>query len=449
MKSIIDFFSSVKLAIFLIIIIIAASFIGTLIPQLRTAEEYATRYGALSALLIRLEFTNLYHSWWYIALLFLFTLNILICTLTRLSPKIRRTFKPNLKTDPKALLSAKIHDRFMKDWDLKESERGVRKELRSAHYRIKRQEEGSLIHLLASKRKLGLFGSDVVHLGLLIILLGGIISGLGSIRGNIGISEGQIVPVLDSDFKLRLDKFETEYWPNGSIKDWKSTLTVIENDIPDRTKTVEVNHPLSYKGYVFYQSTYGWDWKNPSLEIRVTKKSDPAASKTVDVRIAETAIWKEEGLEFKILQFVPDFIIDGNQIRTRSLEPNNPAAFVESYKDGEKISSGWIFLKFPDFSQMHSSVDTGYTFEFKDVKAAQYSGIQVSKDPGVNFIWAGCAFVMLGLFMAFYWPPRDIRILLKKSEGKTEIMASGRATKSKLTMESEFQKLMASLRRSK
>jgi cytochrome c biogenesis protein len=98
---------------------------------------------------------------------------------------------------------------------------------------------------------------------------------------------------------------------------------------------------------------------------------------------------------------------------------------------------------------MHSSEGAAYKFEFEDVKAAQYSGIQMSKDPGVNFIWTGCAFVMLGLFMAFYWPPRDIRILLKEIEGKTEITAAGRAAKSKMTLESEFQKIMTSLRRSK
>lgn len=449
MKSIINFFSSVKLAIFLIIIITVASIIGTLIPQLRSTEEYAARYGALSALLIRLELTDLYHSWWYITLLFFFTLNILICTLTRLSPKMRRTFTPNLKIDTKALLTAKIHDKLRKDWNLEESEEVLKRELRSTHYRIKRQEKDNAIFLLARKRRLGLFGSDVVHLGLLIILIGGIITGLSSLRADINISEGQIAPVLDADFKLRLDRFETEYWPNGSVKDWKSTLTVIENEIPHLTKSIEVNHPLTYKGYVFYQSSYGWDWKNPTLEIQVTKKSDPAASTIADVRLAEPAIWEEEGLEFKVLQFVPDFIIDGNQIRTRSLEPNNPAAFVESYKDGEKISSGWIFSKFPDFSQMHSSEEADYKFEFEDVKAAQYSGIQMSKDPGVNFIWTGCTFVMLGLFLAFYWPPRDIRVLLQEIEGKTEITAAGRATKSKLTLESEFQKIMTSLRRSK
>jgi len=450
MKSIIDFFSSVKLAIFLIIILTLASIVGTLIPQMRGAEEYAARYGQLSELLIRLEFTELYHSWWFIAFLFLFALNILICTLTRLSPKLRRTFNPNLEFKTETLLASKIQERFEKSRTLPESETELKKTLRSLHFQVKEHRKAGEIHLLARKKILGIFGSDIVHLGLLVILIGGIISGFGGFRTNINISEGETVPILDADFKLKLDKFETEYHPNGSVKDWISTLTIIEGESPRLTKTIEVNHPLSYKGHVFYQSSYGWDWQNPLLEIWAIETSDPSSSKKTYLRLGEKENWEEENLEFTAVRFIPDFIIDGNQPRTRSLNPNNPAVFIEVFRGGERISSGWIFSKFPDFSQMHSGEESNFKFELKDIQAAQYSGIQMSRDPGVNFIWLGCAFMMLGLFMAFYWPPRDIRFILAETEeGKTEIVSAGRSIKSKLTLESEFNRVMTSLRSSK
>jgi cytochrome c biogenesis protein len=449
MKSIIDFFSSVKLAIFLIIIITLASVVGTLIPQLRGAEEYAARYGQLSELLIRLEFTDLYHSWWFIAFLFLFTLNILICTLTRLSPKFRRAFRPNLKFEPGTLLASKIQERFQKRQSLANSEEELKKTLRSVHYKYKETRKDGEIHVLARKKTFGIFGSDVVHLGLLVILIGGIIGGMTGFRDYIEISEGEIVPILNAGFKLKLDKFETEYYPDGQVKDWKSTLTVIEDGSSRLTKTIEVNHPLTYRGNVFYQSSVGWDWKNPTLEVWATKNSNPSLQKKTFLRLGEIGIWEEENLEFTVLRFVPDFIIEGNQVRTRSLDPNNPAVFIDVFRGEDKISSGWIFAKFPDFSQMHSEEEADFKFELKDIQAAQYSGIQMSKDPGVNFIWLGCALLMIGLFMAFYWPPRDIRFILKDVEGKTEIISAGRSIKSKLTLESEFTRIMTSLRSSK
>jgi cytochrome c biogenesis protein len=449
MKSILDFFSSVKLAIFLIILITSASVLGTLIPQLRSSQEYAARYGQISELLIRLEVTDLYHSWWFIAILFLFSLNILICTLTRLSPKLRRAFKPNLEFETSTLLAAKIKENFTKSWPLERSHTEVKKALQSAHFRIRETRKDGSVHLLARKKILGIFGSDIVHLGLLVILIGGIISGFMGFRTNINISEGEIVPVLGADFKLQLDKFETEYHPNGSVKDWKSTLTMIEDESPRLTKTIEVNHPLSYKGYVFYQSSYGWDWENPMLEILATKASDPSSSKKAFVRLGEKENWEEENLEFTALQFVPDFIIDGNQVRTRSMDPNNPAVFIEVFRSGDIITSGWIFAKFPDFLQMHSEKEPDFKFELKDIQGANYSGIQMSKDPGVNYIWGGCTLLMIGLFMAFYWPTRDLRFLLKKTdEGKTEIISAGRSTKSQLTLAAEFEKIITSIRRS-
>ncbi len=40
------------------------------------------------------------------------------------------------------------------------------------------------------------------------------------------------------------------------IKDYKSILRVVENGKTMMTKTIEVNSPLKYKGFVFYQSSY-------------------------------------------------------------------------------------------------------------------------------------------------------------------------------------------------
>jgi cytochrome c biogenesis protein len=183
------------------------------------------------------------------------------------------------------------------------------------------------------------------------------------------------------------------------------------------------------------------------LEIEAKKTSDPSSSKKAFIRLGEKGSWEEENISFTTLQFMPDFIIDGNRPGTRSLEPNNPAVFIQVSRGDEVISTGWIFSKFPDFSQMHSEEEPEYKFLFKNFQTSQYSGIQMAKDPGVNYIWAGCTLLMLGLFLAFYWPTRDIRMILKESEGRTAIIASGRSIKSKLALEAEFARIMETIRR--
>ncbi|MCK7483483.1 MAG: cytochrome c biogenesis protein ResB [Candidatus Moduliflexus flocculans] len=94
--------------------------------------------------------------------------------------------------------------------------------------------------------------------------------------------EGQTADVPQAAFRVRLDKFETEYYPQGGVKDWKSTVTVVENGAPVLTRVVEVNHPLTYRGVSFYQTSYGWDWQSvrrSTLEVR--KRADASFSKIV------------------------------------------------------------------------------------------------------------------------------------------------------------------------
>jgi cytochrome c biogenesis protein len=450
MKSFLNFFSSVKLAIFLLIFITIASILGTLIPQHRSPAEYVDRYGEIGNVLIRLEFTQLYQSWWFVSLLFLFAVNILVCTLTRLSPKWRRAFHMKLEKEKKKLLSLKTKAGFKKNQKLEKTINDVQQALLSKRYRLQTEQNENKTFILARKRVLGLFGSDIVHLGLIIIIVGGIISGLGGFRTNLNIIEGETIPVPQADFKLRLDKFVTEFHPNGSVRDWKSTLTVLENGSNVHSKIIEVNHPLSYKGFVFYQSGYGWDWKNPTLEIWTKKSDDPGFLRKLQLGVGDKARLDEENIEITVLNFIPDFIIgENNEIATRSLNPNNPAAYIEGWREGEKLFSSWIFAKFPDFGRMHSNVETDLTFEFKDLKAAQYSVIQMARDPGVNFIWIGCTFLMAGLFVAFFWPTREIKIILEETQNKTDVTAGGIATKNREDFQAEFDKIMESLRSSK
>lgn len=170
----------------------------------------------------------------------------------------------------------------------------------------------------------------------------------------------------------------------------------------------------------------------------------------IELNLGEKVGLEGENIQISVSHFIPDFVInEKNEITTRSLQPNNPAAFIEGWQENEKIFSVWIFAKFPDFTRIKSEKEIDFTFELKDFKADQFSVIQVAKDPGVNFIWVGCSFLMIGLVLAFYWPPREIKIILKERQGKTEIIAGGIASKNREVFQSEFEKIMTSLRRLK
>jgi cytochrome c biogenesis protein len=428
MRTIWKFFSSVKLAIALLILLAVASVIGTLIPQL----------------------TGFYHSGWFLVLLFFFAVNTIVCTLARLPAKWHRVFRPEVGTETAGLLALKFKGRFGKNGPAEDVRTKLKTVLKSHRYRIRSQASDKHVCLLARKKMFGHFGSDAVHFGLLVIIAGGIVSGLTGFRTHIDLSEGQTVKVPRSPFEIRLDRFETAFYPQGMVKAWKSTVTVLENGASVLTKPILVNKPLTYKGFSFYQTGYGSDWDNPKLEITVKKKSDPSFARTVQLSVGERAAVDDKDVsQISAKRFVPDFVIgEGRRVETRSQEPNNPAAEVEGWKGAEKVFSGWIFANYPDFEQMHSGKPTDLSFVLKSYRGSEYSVLEAARDPGVWFIWAGCVLVTAGFFLAFYWPPREIRAILEEGRDRTEVTAGGIASKSRESFQAEFEDIMNAVRRS-
>jgi cytochrome c biogenesis protein len=463
MRSAWKFFSSVRLAIVLIILITLASILGTLIPQGRSAAEYTARYGGLAGPLAALQLTNLYRSGWYLALLLLFAVNIVVCTVSRFGPKRRRAFRSGPKTaaDIIAVSSMRPNARLRLPLGLPAAREAVAARLVARRYRLSESAGDGKIHILARKRRLGWFGSDIVHVGLLVIIAGGLASGLFGRRADLALTEGQTAEVPQAAFEVRLDKFETEYYPGGAVKDWKSTVTIVKDSAPVLTRVVEVNKPLTYRGVSFYQQRYGWDWSVSRLILEVKRSGDTEPARTVSLKVGErVAVEGAEALHVAVRRFVPDFVIgDGNRVQSRSNEPGNPAALVEAWIGEERIFAGWVFAKFPDFGQGHGaqaspgqkaggqSEAPELAVVLKDFAAAPFSVLEAASDPGANLIWLGCALVMAGLFLAFYWPPREIRVVLEEAGGRVELAAGGHAPKSREAFRSEFEGIFKTIRR--
>src|SRR4030066_113810 len=79
-----DLFRSLKLTIFLFILLAILSIFGTLITQNATRLEYIQRYGlGLYEVLNFFNLFDMYHSWWFSAILSLLVINLITCSLHR------------------------------------------------------------------------------------------------------------------------------------------------------------------------------------------------------------------------------------------------------------------------------------------------------------------------------------------------------------------------------
>ena len=120
----------------------------------------------------------------------------------------------------------------------------------------------------------------LIHCGFILVLLGAMLGsdaghklqqkllGIDKIRkGQMLIYQGQesnkVITEKDSTirklpFSIKLKEFRVDYYEpkRGAVRDYISSLAVIENGKIVAEKNVEVNHPLHFGGYYFYQHSY-------------------------------------------------------------------------------------------------------------------------------------------------------------------------------------------------
>ncbi|MBW7458109.1 cytochrome c biogenesis protein ResB, partial [Paenibacillus sepulcri] len=105
-QSVIDkvwsFFSSVKIAVRLIVITLIAAMIGTIFTQENAfisfdpTTYYEDRYGWIGKWYYKLGFSNTYESWWFIGLLVMIGTSLVICSLDRVLPLYRALNKQQI-----------------------------------------------------------------------------------------------------------------------------------------------------------------------------------------------------------------------------------------------------------------------------------------------------------------------------------------------------------------
>jgi len=411
------FLSSLQLAIVLLILIILLSIVGTLIPQEQTPDFYRQYLPGLAGLVSFLQFDHLFRSPLFLSLVFLFLLNLFFCSVKQLPARFKRL---KARTDESLGYGASQLDKKaslkLGEW-LENNPLQLVSLFRQHGYRVRLEQPAEQKSFLARKGLLGLFGPELVHLGLIIIIAGGLVSAIFSQRLTLALVEGQSEQVAGQGFSLRLDRFTTEYYPDGSVKDWKSLVAVIENGQVRRQQVVEVNHPLKHDRWRIFQVSYGQDWDRAWLELEVSQESSPA--RVVQVKTGEVTPL-QNGLQLRVVSFLPDFQLDASgQAYSRSPQPANPAALLEITEGGRAVFSGWVFYRYPELKHYRRQSRNDLEVRLKNFEAPPFSVLEVSSDPGAGLVWLGSALLVLGLLAAFYFPYREVRLVHRAGQPPT------------------------------
>ncbi|PLX93027.1 MAG: cytochrome c biogenesis protein ResB [Desulfuromonas sp.] len=439
-----DFFCSLKLTIITLILLAISSIIGTVIQQNRSPEEYLQYYGETTYKIFEtLQFFDMYHSWWFLALLGLFSLNLICCSIKRF-PRVWKTVTVPVLTADETLFRtlSNAEEQVVRDEiaPLKEKLQGF---LTREFAPVTVTEENGKVHLYAQKGAYSRFGVYVTHLSILIIFVGAIMGSLWGYKAYVNIVEGsevhQVWPrggkePIDLGFSVRCDAFSVSYY-EGSMRprEFRSLLTVVDAGQPVEgliERPVIVNDPLQYKGITFYQSSYG-PAGDASFSFRVRSRKSGETANVV----------ARQGQRVRLP--------DNGFMRVVDYDDSDPrfglGARVEIVTAEGKRRNANIFKEFPAFDERRGG---DYIFTLNDFSQRYYTGLQVAKDPGVWVVWLGCALMVVGSFIAFFMSHRRVWVVIQPLEnGKTGVRFGGSAHRNQPAFEIFFDEFKKNLKK--
>ena len=444
--------SSIRTGIVLLILVGVGAAVGTLVLQRpQTDPEQLARAYSPETLrwLDGVGLTDVFHSWWFAALLALLGANIVLASVERFPVAWRYFARPYRRPAPHFLAGLALQ----KSIAIRNPESGMHaaeRAFRRMGLKPQRVAGGESASLYAEQHRSSRLAAYIVHASLLLIFAGGIADALWGYRGYLTLTQNQQSNQIELregvkktlPFTVRCDAAGRENYPDGSPRRWWSQLAVIENGREAARQTIEVNRPLVRRGIRLYQSGFGSTGEVDAIRLRVSPKTDPKTIREVVLRRAESLALDSE-TSLRLAAFFPDFVLRGNQVENRSDELKNPAIqlVVQSRESGE--AKVWLFPRFPNFAHPDSSP---YAFEVGDLEMGYFTGLQVSHEPGQWAVWSGVILLGLGLAMAFYMVhARYWAVPVGDSSGRLALWVGAKASKNREEFAQRFDKLIAEI----
>lgn len=444
-KTIIDkiwnFFSSVKVGVWLIVITLIASALGTFLPQemyippqIPPEQYYSEEYGVIGKIFFLLGFHNLYSSWWYLILVASIGISLVICSLDRVIPLYRA-----LKTQ-----RVDRHEGFLKRqrvYGVTNDQKGdidfetLKSRLKDRKYKVK-EVNGSI---LAEKNRFSRWGPYVNHIGLIIFLIGGMLRFVPGMYMDkvLWLREGETrqIPGTEGQYYLENEKFLMEVYEKDKEKEvfneaidrtgmvaknfqtnsvlYKKDGEQIAGEEPKLKKVSEqkirVNHPLKVGNIALYQVDYKLD-ELSKLSFDFTNKETNAKHGriTVDLNDPKKDFDLGNGYKVELVSYLPDFIMgDDGKPATKSSVPNNPA-LVFNMISPEKPEGEVSFVAIR--TNIEGSSENIYKMAFSGVETRHATALTVRKDLTLPILGLGGFIFMIGVVQGAYWNHRRIWI---------------------------------------
>jgi len=478
------FFSSVKLAVILLIILAIVSVIGTVIQQNESPEKYLREYSEATVQLFEmLGFFDMYHTWWFVILLFLLTANLTVCTLERLPHTVKIMTAPLKPIDDDGLKALQLKKELTIKGGVGKAEERALQVFKAHGYRPLEMRSAGLFQLAAQKGVYSRLGVYVTHVSIILIFIGALTGAFFGYKAFLNLPEGQAsdrvylrnepmwdqimaalgiakspviynseggVPAMPLGYWVQCNNFDVDYYqgaqgPTGMPSEYHSTLSVYNLDKEKLfDKRIRVNDPLSYRGVTFYQSSYG---PIPdavgTVYLNIRPKNSSGAGETIAIEAGQAAYVPSIKRTVKVLGFMPFGKRDpatGQVLYYRSDNEGyvNPTVELEILNNNRTVYRTAVMKT--DAGAPYMPED--YVISYVHYYGTRYTGLQVTKDPGVWVVYTGFIMLCIGPLIAFFGSHRKLWVRVQDRKGQAVVTIAGSANRNRLGFERVFNQIV-------
>jgi cytochrome c biogenesis protein len=404
------FFTSVRTTIGLLFLLASTSVLGTVIPQDLSAEQISQAAGTFSSrLMVILDLHNVYRSWWFLLLLALMACNLLGCLLRRL-PAIPAEWKMDERKHSFTLSFTDIrHQDALRN--LIVSGLGP---LMKAAPRV--TETKGAVTLAWVKDRIHLLGFPLIHAGIIVIMLGGLVGLFLGFKGHLQIKEGDTASTFRTTpsgelkalpFSIAVDRFTLTRYPTGEPKEFRSDVRLLKEGTEVVKGSILVNHPLTLDRISLYQA----DYRVAGLREATLRLTDREGNER-DLILGPQDAVELPGTRFRLhlVSVDPGTTKRGVGAEIQVRGPGDEAKVSMLYrKDREPLDLDGTKLRFADYAPLYAT------------------GLQVGYDPGTPLVWTGCLLLVIGFMLTLFTNHRALFVEFSTTGQGTAIRIWGRS----------------------
>ncbi|NLB88822.1 MAG: cytochrome c biogenesis protein ResB [Syntrophomonadaceae bacterium] len=238
------------------------------------------------------------------------------------------------------------------------------------------------------------FSLLILHLGIVLILIGGTINTYQGESKQIRLIAGDTIDIADvisteESFYLQLNEFKIEFYEDGSPSQYISDVDIIDKNTHLHNYLISVNHPLKYAGIKAYQHSYGY-----MINVEYEDNQDSHNHLLAEGQVIH---FNDTNRIVRIYKYIPNF--DARYgMNTKTIRPDNPKIVYSVYENNEMLGIGAA-----DIGEK-VQIDDNVFLTFKDVQL--YTVLCIKSDPGLIWATIGGILLMVGVCLAFYFAGR-------------------------------------------